>query len=153
MADITDIKAILYTEKTIELQENGVIVVQTSTRMTKNGLKEVEVMLTSEAVLAVSPKIDEERSQLLKKLQFRIQSVLRARKSKYVLLNAPNEKLQSILDLLPGMRSPTVLPLAEEGWSSVHSVLDKDEFWDIIDELKLNGAEGILVCPIEKMVV
>ena len=128
-------------------------IVSSGSTLFKNGLKEVEVMLKSEAVLAVSPQINEERSLLLKKLQFRIQSVLRARKSKYVLLNAPNEKLNQILKLLPGMRSPTVLPLAEDGWSSVHTVINKDTFWEVIDELKLNGAEGILVCPIEKMVL
>lgn len=128
-------------------------IVSSGSTLFKNNLKEVEVMLTSEAVLAVSPQISEERTALLKRLQFRIQSVLRARKSKYVLLNAPNEKLQEILKLLPGMRSPTVLPLAEEGWSSVHTVIDKDTFWEVIDELKKAGAEGILVCPIEKMVL
>ncbi|ASV32136.1 ATP phosphoribosyltransferase [Maribacter cobaltidurans] len=128
-------------------------IVSSGSTLFKNNLKEVEVMLTSEAVLAVSPKITEERKAILKRLQFRIQSVLRARKSKYVLLNAPNEKLQEILKLLPGMRSPTVLPLAEEGWSSVHTVIDKDTFWEVIDELKKVGAEGILVCPIEKMVL
>ena len=117
------------------------------------GLKEIEVLLKSEAVLAVSPKISEERMVILKKIQFRIQSVLKGRNSKYVLLNAPNEKLKNILKLLPGMRSPTVLPLAEKGWSSVHTVINKNQFWEIIDELKANGAEGILVCPIEKMVL
>ncbi|TLP79672.1 ATP phosphoribosyltransferase [Maribacter sp. ACAM166] len=128
-------------------------IVSSGSTLFKNNLKEVEVMLTSEAVLAVSPKISEERKGLLEKLQFRIQSVLRARGSKYVLLNAPNEKLDGVLSLLPGMRSPTVLPLAEEGWSSVHTVIKKDSFWEVIDELKKVGAEGILVCPIEKMVL
>ncbi|WP_299799489.1 ATP phosphoribosyltransferase [Maribacter sp. Asnod2-G09] len=128
-------------------------IVSSGSTLFKNNLKEVEVMLTSEAVLAVSPKITEERKELLEKLQFRIQSVLRARGSKYVLLNAPNDKLDGILKLLPGMRSPTVLPLADEGWSSVHTVINKDKFWEVIDELKKAGAEGILVCPIEKMVL
>ncbi|GMN05284.1 ATP phosphoribosyltransferase [Croceitalea sp. MTPC5] len=128
-------------------------IVSSGSTLFKNNLKEVEVMLTSEAVIAVSPLIDDDRSILLKKLQFRIQSVLRARQSKYVLLNAPNENLDRILQLLPGMRSPTVLPLAEEGWSSVHTVINKDKFWEVIDELKAAGAEGILVCPIEKMVL
>ena len=128
-------------------------IVSSGSTLFKNNLKEVEVMLTSEAVLAVSPKISVERRGLLQKLQFRIQSVLRARSSKYVLLNAPNEKLDGILKLLPGMRSPTVLPLADEGWSSVHTVINKDKFWEVIDELKSAGAEGILVCPIEKMVL
>lgn len=128
-------------------------IVSSGSTLFKNNLKEVEVMLTSEAVLAVSPKISSERKELLEKLQFRIQSVLRARGSKYVLLNAPNDKLDEIIKLLPGMRSPTVLPLADEGWSSVHTVINKDKFWEVIDELKKAGAEGILVCPIEKMVL
>ena len=128
-------------------------IVSSGSTLFKNNLKEVEVMLKSEAVLAVSPKISEERKVLLAKLQFRIQSVLRARQSKYVLLNAPNEKLDEILALLPGMRSPTVLPLADKGWSSVHTVINKDTFWEVIDDLKQAGAEGILVCPIEKMVL
>nr|WP_299033828.1 ATP phosphoribosyltransferase [uncultured Tenacibaculum sp.] len=128
-------------------------IVSSGSTLFKNNLKEVEVLLKSEAVLAVSPKIQEKQQKILNKLQFRLQSVLKARQSRYVLLNAPNEKLDKIIDILPGMRSPTVLPLAEEGWSSVHSVLNKNQFWEIIDELKNNGAEGILVCPIEKMVV
>jgi|TARA_B110000902_G_scaffold110914_1_gene130875 ATP phosphoribosyltransferase len=128
-------------------------IVSSGSTLFKNGLKEIEVLLKSEAVLAVSPKISDERMAILKKIQFRIQSVLKGRDSKYILLNAPNDKLAIILSLLPGMRSPTVLPLAEEGWSSVHSVISKNQFWEIIDELKENGAEGILVCPIEKMVL
>lgn len=128
-------------------------IVSSGSTLFKNNLKEVEVMLKSEAVLAVSPKISEERKAVLEKLKFRIQSVLRARQSKYILLNAPNDKLETIISKLPGMRSPTVLPLAEAGWSSVHTVINKDKFWDVIDELKQAGAEGILVCPIEKMVI
>ncbi|MEM6894089.1 MAG: ATP phosphoribosyltransferase [Bacteroidota bacterium] len=127
-------------------------IVSSGSTLFKNNLKEVEVILKSEAVLAVSPKISSERSIILEKLLFRIKSVLEARHNKYVLLNAPNDKLDTILELLPGMRSPTVLPLAEEGWSSVHTVIQQDTFWEVIDELKVNGAEGILVCPIEKMV-
>lgn len=128
-------------------------IVSSGSTLFKNGLKEIEVLLKSEAVLAVSPEITSKRKAILEKIQFRIQSVLKGRSSKYVLLNAPNEKLESILKLLPGMRSPTVLPLAEEGWSSVHTVINKNDFWEIIDELKQEGAEGILVCPIEKMVL
>lgn len=128
-------------------------IVSSGSTLFKNGLKEIEVLLKSEAVLAVSPEIDEDRKAILKRIQFRIQSVLKGRNSKYVLLNAPNDKLDAIIKILPGMRSPTVLPLAEEGWSSVHSVIPKEQFWEIINELKENGAEGILVCPIEKMVV
>lgn len=128
-------------------------IVSSGSTLFKNNLKEVEVILKSEAVLAVSPKISEERKEILEKLRFRIKSVLQGRQNKYVLLNAPNDKLAEIVALLPGMRSPTVLPLAEEGWSSVHTVIKKDTFWEVIDELKLAGAEGILVCPIEKMVL
>ena len=128
-------------------------IVSSGSTLFKNNLKEVEVMLKSEAVLAVSPTISEENKNILNKLIFRIRAVLKARNSKYVLLNAPNEKLDDILRILPGMRSPTVLPLAEEGWSSIHTVIEQDKFWDIIDELKAEGAEGILVCPIEKMVL
>lgn len=128
-------------------------IVSSGSTLFKNNLKEVEVLLKSEAVLAVSPTISEENKKLLNKIQFRIQSVLKGRNSRYVLMNAPNDKLTEIITVLPGMRSPTVLPLAEEGWSSVHSVIDKNQFWEIIDELKLKGAQGILVCPIEKMVL
>jgi len=128
-------------------------IVSSGSTLFKNNLKEVEVMLKSEAVLAVSKKITAEKRAILTKLQFRIKSVLQARQSKYVLLNAPNDSLDDILRLLPGMRSPTVLPLAEVGWSSVHTVINKDKFWEVIDELKQAGAEGILVCPIEKMVL
>lgn len=128
-------------------------IVSSGSTLFKNNLKEVEVILKSEAVLAISPKLPEIQQQILNKLQFRIQSVLKGRKSKYILLNAPNNKLNEIINILPGMKSPTVLPLAEKGWSSVHSVVDKNEFWNIIDELKNSGAEGILVCPIEKMVI
>lgn len=128
-------------------------IVSSGSTLFKNGLKEIEVLLESEAVLAVSSQISDERRAILQKIQFRIQSVLRGRNAKYVLLNAPNDKLESILALLPGMRSPTVLPLAEKGWSSVHTVITKNEFWEIIEDLKAKGAEGILVCPIEKMVL
>lgn len=128
-------------------------IVSSGSTLFKNNLKEVEVLLTSEAVLAVSPMMTKEKQQILDKLQFRIQSVLKGRNSKYILLNAPNEKLSEIIAVLPGMKSPTVLPLAKEGWSSVHTVIDKNQFWEIIDVLKEKGAEGILVCPIEKMVL
>jgi ATP phosphoribosyltransferase len=119
----------------------------------KNNLKEVEVIFKSEAVLAVSPKMTPENKAILDKLQFRIQSVLRARKSKYILMNVPNDKIQLISSILPVLKSPTVMPLAQEGWSSVHTVIEEDRFWEVIDELKSAGAEGILVCPIEKMVL
>ena len=128
-------------------------IVSSGNTLFKNNLKEVEQMLTSEAVLTVSPSISKEREIILKKLQFRIQSVLKGRNSKYVLLNVPNEKIIDVIAVLPGMKSPTILPLVQEGWSSIHSVIDKNSFWDVIDELKIAGAESILVCPIEKMVL
>ena len=128
-------------------------IVSSGSTLFKNNLKEVEKILSSEAVLAVSPRIGKEQRTILEKLRFRIRSVLSGRQSKYVLMNVPNDKIERVVELLPGMRSPTVLPLAEEGWSSVHSVINKDTFWEVIDELRQAGAEGILVCPIEKMVI
>ncbi|MCB0399010.1 MAG: ATP phosphoribosyltransferase [Winogradskyella sp.] len=137
----------------IGLADAIVDIVSSGSTLFKNNLKEVEVILKSEAVLAVSPKISSENQEVLNKLQFRLKSVLKARNSRYVLLNVPNNKVNAIINILPGMKSPTVLPLAEEGWSSLHSVINKNDFWEIIDELKANGAEGILVCPIENMVL
>ena len=118
-----------------------------------NGLKETEVMMRSEAALVSGTKLDKEKSAILKRLLFRIKAVKRSRNNKYVLLNAPNDKLDIICSILPGMKSPTILPLAEKGWSSVHSVISEEKFWDIIEQLKANGAQGILVVPIEKMIV
>ena len=118
-----------------------------------NGLQEVQTVLQSQAVLISSRVLQEEQQTILQKLLFRIRSVKKARNNKYVLLNAPNESLARIFELLPGMKSPTVLPLAEEGWSSVHSVLNEDEFWEKIEALKNAGAQGILVVPIEKMII
>lgn len=118
-----------------------------------NGLKETESILQSQAVLIKTIGLEPAKQQLLDRLLFRIQSVKKAKNNKYILLNAPNNKLQEIISLLPGMKSPTVLPLAEAGWSSVHSVLNENDFWDIIEQLKAAGAQGILVVPIEKMIV
>jgi ATP phosphoribosyltransferase len=137
----------------IGLADAIVDIVSSGSTLFKNNLKEVEVILKSEAVLAASPIISREKQGILDKLQFRFQSVLKGRQSKYILLNAPNDRLQEIIDVIPGMKSPTVLPLAQEGWSSVHSVIHKNEFWEIIDDLKLKGAQGILVCPIDNMVI
>ncbi|WP_339659919.1 ATP phosphoribosyltransferase [Croceibacter atlanticus] len=128
-------------------------IVSSGSTLFKNNLKEVEVMLKSEAVLAVSPKITNEAKETLEKLQFRMRAVLNGKNSKYVLLNAPNDKIETIIGILPGMNSPTVLPLAKEGWSSLHSVVKDNEFWQVIDDLKEAGAESILVAPIEKMVL
>jgi ATP phosphoribosyltransferase len=118
-----------------------------------NGLKEAETILQSQAVLVKNENLDAVKRQLLDRLLFRIQSVKKAKNNKYILLNAPNDKLAEIIALLPGMKSPTVLPLAEPGWSSVHSVLNENDFWEIIEQLKSAGAQGILVVPIEKMIV
>jgi ATP phosphoribosyltransferase len=117
-----------------------------------NGLKEVDVVLKSEAVLIANKKLKKEQQLILEKLLFRITAVRKAKKTKYILLNAPNNKLETICKILPGVKSPTILPLAENGWSSVHSVVEEDQFWEIIEKLKLNGAQGILVVPIEKMI-
>jgi ATP phosphoribosyltransferase len=152
-ADLHNISGSVEIAPSIGLADAICDIVSSGSTLFKNNLKEVEVMLNSEAVLAVSPKIGEEQKVILEKLQFRIKSVLAARQSKYVLMNAPNDKLDAIIKILPGMRSPTVLPLAEAGWSSVHTVINKDTFWEVLDELKMAGAEGILVCPIEKMVL
>jgi ATP phosphoribosyltransferase len=118
-----------------------------------NGLKEVETILESQAVLIANANIDDQRKAILERLLFRIRAVKKAKKNKYVLLNAPNDQIQKIIELLPGMRSPTILPLAESGWSSIHCVLSESEFWDKIQQLKEAGAEGILVVPIEKMIL
>ncbi len=118
-----------------------------------NGLKEVETILSSQAVLIKNRNLPNDKQQLIDKLLFRIKAVKKSKNNKYILLNAPNENLKEIISLLPGMKSPTVLPLAESGWSSVHSVLNENEFWDIIEKLKTAGAQGILVIPIEKMII
>lgn len=118
-----------------------------------NGLQEAETILQSQAVLIRNNELDTSKVQLIERLLFRIQSVKKAKNNKYILLNAPNNKLKEIIALLPGMKSPTVLPLADPGWSSVHSVLNENDFWDIIEQLKAAGAQGILVVPIEKMIV
>jgi ATP phosphoribosyltransferase len=118
-----------------------------------NGLKEVDVVLKSEAVLIANKKLTAEQQDLLSKLLFRIKAVRKAKNNKYILLNAPNDRLKAICDILPGMKSPTILPLADENWSSVHSVVEENKFWEIIEKLKTEGAQGILVVPIEKMIL
>ena len=128
-------------------------IVSSGSTLFKNNLKEVEVLFKSEAVLAASSTLDTEKNDILKKLQFRIQSVLKGRQSKYILMNVPNESIDKISSILPVLKSPTVLPLAEPGWSSLHSVVNEGTFWEVIDELKSAGAQDILVCPVEKMVL
>jgi ATP phosphoribosyltransferase len=118
-----------------------------------NELKEIETVLFSEAILISNSGLDASKKIILESLLFRIRSVRKAKNNKYVLMNAPNEKLEDICRLLPGMKSPTILPLAEPGWSSVHSVISENDFWNVIEQLKINGAQGILIIPIEKMVL
>lgn len=151
--DIHQISGSVEIAPSIGLSEAIVDIVSSGSTLFKNNLKEVEVILKSEAVLAVSPKINAEKQDILRQLQFRIQSVLKARKSRYILMNVPNDKINEVSQILPVLKSPTVLPLAEPGWSSLHSVIEEDTFWEVIDQLKQAGAEGILVCPIEKMVL
>jgi ATP phosphoribosyltransferase len=128
-------------------------IVSTGSALVSNGLSEVEVVTQSEAILVAHPDLDEEKSELLRRLIFRIDAVKKARNTKYILLNAPNDKIEEICKLLPGMKSPTVLPLAESGWSSIHSVIGEKEFWENIESLKKAGAQGILIVPIEKMIL
>jgi ATP phosphoribosyltransferase len=127
-------------------------IVSSGSTLFKNNLKEVIEILKSEAVLVQAPNVTSEQQLLIDKLRFRIQAVLRAKQSRYILLNVPNEQIEAVSAILPVLKSPTVLPLAQEGWSSIHSVINSGDFWEVIDQLKAAGAEDILVCPIEKMV-
>ncbi len=127
-------------------------IVSSGSTLVSNRLKEVEVVLKSEAVLVANPNLSELKKELLNEFIFRLESVQRAKGKKYILLNVPNSKIQDIAALLPGMKSPTVVPLATEGWSSMHSVIEENDFWTVIGKLKKAGAEGILVIPIEKMI-
>jgi ATP phosphoribosyltransferase len=127
-------------------------IVSTGSTLLMNGLKEVEIVQKSSAVLIANKNLSAEKSAILDKLLFRIKAVLAAQENKYILLNAPNSAIDAIIKMLPGVKSPTILPLAEAGWSSIHSVVKEDEFWTVIDNLKALGAEGILVVPIEKMI-
>lgn len=127
-------------------------IVSSGSTLFKNNLNEVIEILKSEAVLVQAPNITSEQQRLIDKLRFRIQAVLRAKQSRYILLNVPNEQIEAVSAILPVLKSPTVLPLAQKGWSSIHSVINSGDFWEVIDQLKAAGAEDILVCPIEKMV-
>lgn len=127
-------------------------IVSTGSTLLSNGLKEVEVVMKSEAVLIATPNLEEEKKKILDKLLFRIQSVQSAKNNKYILLNCPNEAIEKITSVIPGMKSPTIMPLGRKGWSSLHSVVNENDFWEKIDLLKSFGAEGILVIPIEKMI-
>jgi ATP phosphoribosyltransferase len=128
-------------------------IVSTGSTLLANGLREVATVLESEAVLIANPALDAEKQDILNRLLFRIQANRNAKQHRYILLNAPNDQLDAIIRLLPGMKSPTVLPLAEPGWSSLHSVVREEIFWDVLEQLKLAGAQGILVAPLERMIL
>ncbi|NJC27076.1 ATP phosphoribosyltransferase [Neolewinella antarctica] len=152
-AEIHEISGSVEIAPNIGLADAICDLVSTGSTLFKNGLEEQDIVLKSEAVVAASPKIDAERQAILDKLLFRVKSVLAAKNKKYLLMNVPTDKVSEVTNLLPGMRSPTVLPLVEEGWSSVHTVIAEDKFWDIIDQLRTTGAEGILIVPIDKMIL
>ena len=152
-AEIHEISGSVELAPSIGLADAVCDLVSSGSTLFMNGLKEVEPILKSQAVLVKWKGLEEEQLKVMNQLLFRIRAVRKAKNNKYVLLNAPNHALNKIIALLPGMKSPTVLPLAEEGWSSVHSVLSEDEFWEKIERLKEAGAQGILVVPIEKMIL
>lgn len=152
-ADIHEISGSVEIAPGIGLSDVICDLVSSGSTLFMNGLKEVETILQSQAVLIRNHSLSGPQLTVLDKLLFRIKAVRKAGRNKYILLNAPNDSLDKIIALLPGMKSPTVLPLATSGWSSVHSVLSEDEFWDRIEQLRAAGAQGILIIPIEKMVV
>lgn len=151
-AEIHEIRGSVEIAPGIGLADAICDLVSTGSTLLTNGLREVETVLQSEAVLARPQELSVEKEALLQRLLFRIEAVQQASRNKYILLNAPNDRLSTIIALLPGIKSPTVLPLAMPGWSSLHSVIEENQFWEVIEQLKLAGAEGILVVPIEKMI-
>lgn len=152
-AEIHEISGSVEIAPSIGLADAICDLVSSGSTLLSNGLKEAEVILRSEAVIIGNKDLSKQKTEILNKLLFRIKALRSAKNNKYILLNAPNNKLDAICKILPGMKSPTIVPLAEKGWSSVHSVVEEDQFWDIIEKLKANGAQGILVVPIEKMIV
>jgi ATP phosphoribosyltransferase len=152
-AEIHEISGSVEIAPSIGLADAVCDIVSSGSTLLSNGLKETEVIMKSQAVLIANKSLNAEQQDILDKLIFRINAVQEGKKNKYILLNAPNESIDEIISLLPGMKSPTVLPLAKEGWSSLHSVVKEDEFWDVIEQLKKAGAQGILVAPIEKMII
>jgi ATP phosphoribosyltransferase len=151
-ADIHEISGSVEIAPGIGLAEGICDIVSSGSTLLSNGLKEVETVMKSEATLVANKELSDAHKEILNKLLFRIDAFLAGRNNKYVLLNTPNDKIEEIVSLLPGMRSPTVLPLADKGWSSIHSVINEDDFWENIEKLRKAGAEGILVVPIEKMI-
>ncbi len=153
VADIHEISGSVEIAPNIGLADGIMDIVSTGSTLFKNGLKEVEVVLRSEAVLVARRDMHDAQRQLMEELIFRIRAAKEARENRYILLNAPNDKIEEITRILPGVKSPTVMPLMDQGWSSMHSVIPASRMWELIGELKEAGAQGILVIPIEKMVV
>lgn len=152
-AEIHEISGSVEIAPNIGLADAICDLVSTGNTLFRNGLKEAERMFSSEACLIASPEMSLEKEALVQRLMFRIKAVLEARFNKYILLNVPNAQIDEITAILPGMKSPTILPLAKEGWSSLHSVINENDFWNILDQLKEKGAQGILIAPIEKMIL
>jgi ATP phosphoribosyltransferase len=152
-AEVHEISGAVEITPSLGLADAVFDIVSTGSTLLANGLKEVQTVLESEALLVATPQLPPEKKELLQRLLFRIHSHRNAAQYRYILLNAPNERLDDVIRLLPGMKSPTLLPLATPGWSSVHSVIPENQFWDILEQLKNAGAEGILVVPIERMIV
>lgn len=152
-AEIEEISGSVEIAPGIGLADAVCDIVSSGSTLLTNGLREVETIFKSQAVIIASKNLDNDKKDILERLLFRIRAVKNSKENKYILLNAPQESLKKICDILPGMKSPTVLPLVEKGWYSLHSVVKEDEFWERIDQLKAAGAEGILVIPIEKMIL
>ncbi|MGV8962284.1 MAG: ATP phosphoribosyltransferase [Candidatus Saccharimonadaceae bacterium] len=152
-ADIEEIGGSVEIATSIGLAEGIFDIVSTGSTLMMNGLKEIEIVMKSEAVLISNKSLSQDKAEILEKLLFRIKAYKNGIQNKYIVLNAPNSSLEQICTLIPGMRSPTILPLSNSGWSSIHSVIEEDDFWNVIDALKSYGAEGILVMPIEKMII
>lgn len=152
-ADVHEIGGSVEIAPAIGLADAICDIVSTGGTLLNNGLKEVDSFYKSEAALIANKNLSEEQKALLNRLLTRIKAVEQAKSNKYILMNVPNDKIAAVSALLPGIKSPTVVPLAEEGWSSMHSVINEDDFWEIIEKVKEAGAEGILVCPIEQMML
>ena len=152
-ADIHVITGSVEIAPSIGLSDGIFDIVSSGSTLITNHLKEVEVLMTSEALLISNPKLTAEKQTILDELLFRFDAVKMAEDKKYVLMNVPTENIEKIIEVLPGIKSPTIMPLAKEGWNSLHAVIDEKRFWDIIGKLKALGAEGILVVPIEKMIL
>lgn len=152
-AEIHQISGSVEISPSIGLADAIFDIVSSGSTLISNGLKEVEQVIESEAVMIGKDQLKPEKQKILDQLLFRMKSVQKARSNKYILLNAPNERLQDIINIIPGMKSPTIMPLVDENWCSLHSVVQEERFWEVIDELKNAGAQGILVVPIEKMIL